>query len=431
MGAECLPFFPAVMITALIGGRGAGLFCVVLSAAAVTFLQMPPLTLLLFVLLAIFIVILITRMRLAIQREQAAQAIQASKDRLQFTLDMAKLGSCQYDSRRQVLTGDTRFKEIFGVTTDEMPIEDLKKLVHSDDAERFWADREASIDPADPKRSPHEYQVQRRDGEVRWVEVCWFAYFDGDRRERETASEIGTVHDITERKEREERERLLMSEINHRAKNLLSVVDAIAHQTATKSPEDFIERFSARIQALSANQDLLVRNEWQGVDLKDLVHAQLAHFADLVGSRIAVDGPRLRLNPVAAQAIGLALHELATNAGKYGALSVDAGRVDVCWRLDGDVFAMSWTECNGPPVSPPARCGFGSTVISSMVKQTVNGEVQLDYVPSGVVWNLTCPAANALEQRSVLHKNLEPSTRSALAPARNPFLRQLPAPRVH
>ena len=188
-----------------------------------------------------------------------------------------------------------------------------------------------------------------------------------------------------------------MSEINHRAKNLLSVVDAIAHQTATKSPEDFIERFSARIQALSANQDLLVRNEWQGVDLKDLVHAQLAHFADLVGSRIAVDGPRLRLNPVAAQAIGLALHELATNAGKYGALSVDAGRVDVCWRLDGDTFAIDWTERDGPPVSPPDRRGFGSTVIDSMAQRTIDGEVQLDYAPSGLVWHLACPAASALD----------------------------------
>src|SRR5215467_642854 len=166
MGAECLPFFPAVMITALIGGRDAGLFCVALSTAAVVFLQMPLLTLLLFVLLAIFLVILITRMRLAIQREQAAQAIQVSKDRLQFTLDMAKLGSLQYDPGRRVLTGDTRFKEIFDITTDEMPIEDLKKLVHPDDAERFWADRPAAIDPADPKRSPHEYRVQRRDGQI-------------------------------------------------------------------------------------------------------------------------------------------------------------------------------------------------------------------------------------------------------------------------
>src|SRR5262249_40610488 len=121
-------------------------------------------------------------------------------------------------------------------------------------------------------------RVQRRDGEVRWVEVCWFACFDGDRRERRTASVVGTVRDITECKGREERERPLMSEINHRAKNLLSVVDAIAHQTATKTPEDFIERFSERIQSLSANQDLLIRNAWQGVEIEALVRAQLAPF---------------------------------------------------------------------------------------------------------------------------------------------------------
>ncbi len=307
MGAECLPFFPAVIITALIGGLDAGLFCVVLSAVAVTFLQMPPLTLLLFVLLAIFLVILITRMRLAIQREQAAQAIQASRDRLQFTLDMAKLGSWQYDPHRQVLTGDTRIKKIFDVTTEEMSIEDIKKLMHPDDAETFWADRTAAIDPANPKPSPHEYRVQRRDGQVRWVEVGWFVYFHGDQRKRGTASVVGTVHDITERKGREEREHLLMSEINHRAKNMLSVVDAIAHQTVTRNPEDFIERFSERIQSLSANQDLLIRNAWQGVEVEALVRAQLAPFADLMGSRIVVRGPKFRLNAASAQAIGLAL----------------------------------------------------------------------------------------------------------------------------
>jgi len=108
-------------------------------------------------------------------------------------------------------------------------------------------------------------------------------------------------------------------------------------------------------------------------------------------------GPMLRLNAAAAQAIGLALHELATNAGKYGALSVDAGRVDVRWRLEGDSFVMSWIESSGPPVSPPERRGFGSTVVDSMVKHTVGGEVQLDYAPSGLMWRLNCPAANALE----------------------------------
>jgi two-component sensor histidine kinase len=154
-------------------------------------------------------------------------------------------------------------------------------------------------------------------------------YAEGARRERWGLSIVGTCQDITERKEREEKEHLLMREMNHRGKNMLTVVDAIAHQTATTGPEDFAARFSERIRALAANQDLLVGNEWRGVDVEGLVRAQLAHFADLVGFRIAVDGPTLRLNAAAAQAIGLALHELATNAAKYGGLSVDAGRVDV------------------------------------------------------------------------------------------------------
>jgi two-component sensor histidine kinase len=180
---------------------------------------------------------------------------------------------------------------------------------------------------------------------------------------------------------------------------MLSLVQAIARQTAVREPEDFIGRFTERIQALAANQDLLVRNKWHGVDVGDLVRAQLSHFADLIGSRITVNGQKLRLNAVAAQAIGLALHELATNASKYGALSVDAGRVDVGWRHEGAIFVMSWTERDGPPVSRPERRGFGSTVVDSMAKQTVDGEVELDYAPSGLLWRLTCPIANALERQ--------------------------------
>jgi two-component sensor histidine kinase len=109
-----------------------------------------------------------------------------------------------------------------------------------------------------------------------------------------------------------------------------------------------MERFFERIQALSANQELLVRDEWKGVEIRGLVHAQLAYFAELIGSRISTEGPRLAN---AAQAIGLALHELATNAGKYGALSTDKSRVDICWAIDDDSFAMSWSERDGPPVS--------------------------------------------------------------------------------
>jgi two-component sensor histidine kinase len=188
-----------------------------------------------------------------------------------------------------------------------------------------------------------------------------------------------------------------MREINHRAKNMLSVVDAIAHQTATRAPEDFIERFSERIQALASNQDLLIRNEWRGVEVEDLVCAQLAPFADLIGFRIVVRGPKLRLNSASAQAIGLALHELATNTGKYGALSTDTGRVDICWGTNGDTFTMRWTERDGPCVSAPQQRGFGTVVMEAMAERTLNGKVELLYPPSGVTWRLFCPTAKTLE----------------------------------
>jgi len=188
-----------------------------------------------------------------------------------------------------------------------------------------------------------------------------------------------------------------MREINHRAKNMLSVVDAIAPQTAARNPADFMERFSERIRALSANQDLLVRNEWKGVEIEDLARAQFAPFADLLGSRIAMRGPKLRLNAASAQAIGLAIHELTTNAGKYGALSKHPGGLDVGWGTDGDTFTMSWTERDGPQVSPPQQRGFGTVVMKEMTERGVNGRVELDYAPSGVTWSLSCPAVNALE----------------------------------
>ncbi len=110
-------------------------------------------------------------------------------------------------------------------------------------------------------------------------------------------------------------------------------------------------------------------------------------------------GPKLRLSPASAQAIGLALHELATNAGKYGSLSTDTGRVDVSWGTDGVTLTMSWTEHEGPLVSAPKRRGFGTIVMEAMAARSVNGKVDLDYAPSGLIWRLACPAADALEPR--------------------------------
>jgi PAS domain S-box-containing protein len=336
----------------------------------------------------------VTELRAAAEQKQKA----LMHDRLQLALDAAQLGWWQYDPLGRAVSGDTRYKEIFDVASDDTPVEEIDARLHPDDVERFRADREAAFDPADAKPYAHEYRVLRSDGEVRWVEARGLAYFEGGGSERRAVGGIGTVADITERKAREEKEHLLMREVNHRARNLLSVVDAIAHQTIANSPEDYIEVVSERIRALAAHQDLLVRSEWHGVEIGDLIRAQLSHFADLVGSRIAMQGAKLRLNSAAAQAIGLALHELGTNAVKYGALSTDAGRVDVGWATDDDTFTMSWTERDGPPVSPPERRGFGSTVMATMAERTVDGKVDLDYAPSGVTWSLTCPAANALQR---------------------------------
>jgi PAS domain S-box-containing protein len=349
---------------------------------------------------------LMSELRGAAARRHAAERdlqasrdqLQLSKDQLQLAFDATRLGWWQSDPCRSTVSGDARFGEIFDVTAGEVSIDDIMARVHPDDVEAFRANQAAALDPANPKPIAHEYRIRRRNGEVRWLESHGLAHFKGTGPGRRAVSFGGTVQDITERKESEEKEHLLIREINHRAKNMLSVVDAIAHQTATRSPEDFVERFSERVQALSANQDLLVRNEWKGVEIADLVRAQLAHFADLIGSRIIMQGPRLRLNPASAQAIGLALHELATNAGKYGALSTDRGHVDIGWGVtEGDTFTMIWTEREGPQVVAPRHRGFGTVVMETMAKRSVDGSVQLDYPPSGVIWRLTCAAGNVLE----------------------------------
>jgi two-component sensor histidine kinase len=211
-----------------------------------------------------------------------------------------------------------------------------------------------------------------------------------------------TIQDITERKKAQERVELLMREVTHRAKNLLTVVRAVARQTARKdSPAAFAQRFDQRIAALGASHDLLVQNEWRGVDLHALVRSQLAHFRDSFGSRIRIEGAPLVVMPSASQAIGMALHELATNAGKYGALSTDHGLTRIAFgvaQVDGEArFRMSWRESGGPSVVTPKRHGFGHMVIVQMVKHALGGQVTLDYAPAGVEWSVDAPLENVSE----------------------------------
>lgn len=215
--------------------------------------------------------------------------------------------------------------------------------------------------------------------------VCWF----------------GTQTDITNERAQQEQIRLLMREVNHRAKNMLAMIQSLARRTAPGGDSAFVDRFEKRIQAMAANQDLLMTRQWRGADLADLIRAQLYLFDDLIGQRVHLDGAPLMIKPGQAETIGLAIHELATNAAKYGALSVDGGNVHIRWSLDETsdppAFHFVWQESGGPPVTPPEREGFGSTVIKRMPRMSLNAQVDLDFAESGVVWRLSCDAARVLE----------------------------------
>jgi two-component sensor histidine kinase/CheY-like chemotaxis protein len=216
---------------------------------------------------------------------------------------------------------------------------------------------------------------------------------------RRTEERLRELNDTLEQRvvERTEHIRQLLREMDHRSKNLLHVVQAIARQTAIASPDEFMPRLSERIQTLAASHDLLVRNRWQGIELSDLIRVQLGHFSDSLEDRIGLGGPPLLLSVSAAQTFGMILHELATNAAKYGALSNESGHVDIRWAVNGE-FALSWTEHDGPTVAPPNRRGFGSTVVKAMAEASLDGHVDLDFAAAGLSWRVVCPASKVLEK---------------------------------
>ena len=210
------------------------------------------------------------------------------------------------------------------------------------------------------------------------------------------------VLDRTEaHKQAEQQIRLLMNEVNHRSKNLLSVVTAIAQQTAASSPQEFLKKFSSRVQALAVNHDLLVKSQWRSIDASELIRGQVAHFGDLVGKRIRLEGPPIRFSSAAAQSIGMAIHELSTNTVKYGALSGEEGRIEIVWEIGVNkavpVFSICWGEQGGPPIVVPTHRGFGTTVITKMVEMGLDGKTALEYSSTGLIWKLSCPLKNVLE----------------------------------
>ena len=242
-----------------------------------------------------------------------------------------------------------------------------------------------------------EFELRFKEGDLKYLLGNALPLFGAAG---EIKGAVGAFLDITERKRAEEHIRWLLGELNHRAKNLLCVVQAIASQTAASEREDFFTKFSERIRALAANQDLLVKSQWQGVDLEDLVSAQLAHFEGLIGGRIEIAGPPLRIAAEAAQSIAMALHELATNAAKYGALSNGDGRVIIAWDIGPDkTFHLSWTESGGAAVASPTRQGYGTTVITRGPEHQLGAKATLEFLASGVTWRLSGSTENVLERQ--------------------------------
>ncbi len=249
------------------------------------------------------------------------------------------------------------------------------------------------LDSGQPTR--REVRVMH-DGAERWLDLSVQPTME---ESGEVTGVITAAIDVTPYKEQETRIRLLMREVTHRSLNLLAVIEAIMRQTAANaaSMEDFEARFSARLQSLAGSHDLLVQEDWAGASLRALVRSQLGHFSDFSDSQVQIEGPPLHIKPDAAQHIGMALHELATNAARYGALSVPDGKVTIGWKLGagaagGPVCQLTWEESGGPPVAPPSRRGFGRLVIERTVARAVQGEVKADYQPEGLRWSLTFPA---------------------------------------
>lgn len=199
--------------------------------------------------------------------------------------------------------------------------------------------------------------------------------------------------DVTDREASEERRRLLVNELNHRVKNTLATVQAIATHSLRGADvsEAARSRFLSRLQALAGANDVLVDDAWQGATLNAVVEQVAAPFGGIDRHRFAAAGPVVRLKPQLAVSMTLALHELATNAAKYGALSRAGGRVALDWSLDEARFRLTWREVGGPPVTAPTRFGFGDRLIRDGLARSMRAEVSLDYASSGLVVTVNAP----------------------------------------
>jgi PAS domain S-box-containing protein len=326
--------------------------------------------------------------------EASSARLVQSEQRRSLALAAGQMGSWEWDPINGRFVWDDGQYRIFGVdqNTFELTIENIRKLIHPDD----WRNLQNAFEPASTERpaSQAEFRVCRPNGELRWCIGTAVASIDATDH---IVRVSGVTVDITERKEAEEHQALLAREVDHRARNALALVQSIVRLTRADTISSYIAAVDGRIGALSRAHTLLAQSRWQGADLARLVDEEIAPFRMGDVEKIVATGPDVSLEPRTAQTLALALHELATNAVKYGALSADSGRVRASWELNPTTLTFNWVESGGPPTGAPSSPGFGIRVIGASIERQLEGEARFDWRPDGLHCSLTVPRGDSIE----------------------------------
>lgn len=323
--------------------------------------------------------------------EAAAARLIESEQRRNLALAAGHMGSWDWD----IVKGDWMWDEgqcrIFGVDpqTFKVSVETVAPLVAPEDLKRLQ-DMMADFAVGAGQSYQTEFRVFRPNGDMRWCFGTATPTLDADGR---LVRVSGVTVDITERKQIEERQLLLAREVDHRARNALAVVQAIVRLTRATSQKSYVEAVEGRIHALAHAHTLLSESRWRGADVVRLVEEEVAPYRGGEPSRVAIAGPAVFLSPEKAQNLALALHELATNSAKYGAMSATGGTLDVTWTLESGLLTLQWREAGGPPVKAPKAQGFGSKIMHASIKHQIGGNVVWDWNPAGLRCTLEIPTA--------------------------------------
>jgi PAS domain S-box-containing protein len=317
--------------------------------------------------------------------------LQESEQQLRFATEAAEVGLWDVDNVADTLFWPPRVKAMFGISPDvSVTMADFFAGLHPEDKEAIGAAYAAACDPKQRALYDVEYRtVGREDGVIRWVAAKGRGMFDADGK---CVRVLGTAIDITKRKQAEERQLLLAREVDHRARNALAVVQAIVRLTRSATVPNYIAAVEGRIRALAQAHTLLSQSRWEGADIARLVEEELAPYRVPGSPRINISGPPVFIEPDKAQIVALALHELATNSAKYGALSLPNAQLDLSWKHEPGLISLIWREAGGPPVRAPTEQGFGTKIINATVKHQSNGDVRFEWRPEGLVCTLVIPS---------------------------------------